>query len=72
MIIWVDAQLSPALAPWLTSELGIEAYSVRYLKMVQRSTTIASMGAMREHIERTHESCFAPYVANGSSSAAGR
>lgn len=31
MIIWVDAQLSPALAPWLTEEFGLEAYSARFL-----------------------------------------
>lgn len=35
MIIWVDAQLSPALAPWLTAEFAVEAFSVRYLKMVR-------------------------------------
>ena len=29
--IWVDAQLSPHLAPWLTERFGIEAYSVRRL-----------------------------------------
>lgn len=34
MIVWVDAQLSPALAPWLTEEFGIEAYSARYLKLL--------------------------------------
>lgn len=34
MIVWVDAQLSPALAPWLTEEFGIEAYSVRYLELL--------------------------------------
>ncbi|HEX7239894.1 MAG TPA: DUF5615 family PIN-like protein [Longimicrobiaceae bacterium] len=31
MILWVDAQLSPALAPWITDEFGIEAYSAQYL-----------------------------------------
>ena len=31
MRIWVDAQLSPHLAPWLTERLGIEADSVRRL-----------------------------------------
>ena len=31
MTIWVDAQLSPHLAPWLTERFGIEAYSVRRL-----------------------------------------
>ena len=34
MIVWVDAQLSPALAPWLTNEFGVEAYSVRYLNLL--------------------------------------
>ena len=34
MIIWVDAQLSPALAQWLTAEFAVEAFSVRYLQMV--------------------------------------
>lgn len=31
MIFWVDAQLSPALAPWITEQFGIEAYSVKHL-----------------------------------------
>jgi predicted nuclease of predicted toxin-antitoxin system len=32
MILWVDAQLSPALAPWITNNFeGVEAYSVRNL-----------------------------------------
>lgn len=31
MILWIDAQLSPALAPWITAELGVEAYSVKYV-----------------------------------------
>jgi predicted nuclease of predicted toxin-antitoxin system len=31
MIFWIDAQLSPALAPWITSEFGVEAYSVKWL-----------------------------------------
>ncbi len=31
MILWIDAQLSPALAPWLTTQFGIQAYSVRHL-----------------------------------------
>jgi predicted nuclease of predicted toxin-antitoxin system len=29
--LWVDAQLSPALAPWITEQFGIEAYSVKWL-----------------------------------------
>ena len=31
MILWVDAQLSPALAPWLSTRFGIEAFSVQHL-----------------------------------------
>lgn len=31
MIIWIDAQLSPHLAAWITRELSIEAHSVRSL-----------------------------------------
>ena len=34
MIVWIDAQLSPALAPWLVEQFGVEAFSVRYLQMV--------------------------------------
>ena len=29
MIIWIDAQLSPHLAPWLKETFGIEARAVR-------------------------------------------
>ena len=35
MIIWIDAQLSPALAPWLTAEFGVEAFSARFLDMAR-------------------------------------
>ena len=35
VIVWVDAQLSPALAPWLTEEFGVEAFSVRYLNLLR-------------------------------------
>ena len=31
MILWIDAQLSPALAPWITQQFGIEAYSAKWL-----------------------------------------
>ncbi len=29
MKIWVDAQLSPAIAPWIQETFGIESVSVR-------------------------------------------
>jgi predicted nuclease of predicted toxin-antitoxin system len=31
LIIWVDAQLPPALAPWITKQFGVDAISVRRL-----------------------------------------
>ena len=31
MIFWVDAQLPPTLAPWLTERFGVEASSMRFL-----------------------------------------
>lgn len=31
MIVWVDAQLSPAIAPWMAATFGVDAYSLRDL-----------------------------------------
>ena len=31
MTIWIDAQLSPALAPWIKNNFGVEAFSARWL-----------------------------------------
>jgi predicted nuclease of predicted toxin-antitoxin system len=31
LIFWVDAQLPPALAPWLTETFGVAAKSARFL-----------------------------------------
>lgn len=31
MIFWIDAQLSPQLAPWLAQRFGVTAYAVRDL-----------------------------------------
>jgi predicted nuclease of predicted toxin-antitoxin system len=31
MILWIDAQLSPRLAPWMAEQFGVEAYSLRWL-----------------------------------------
>lgn len=33
MIFWVDAQLSPQLAPWLTAQFAVQAQSLRHLGM---------------------------------------
>jgi predicted nuclease of predicted toxin-antitoxin system len=35
LIVWIDAQLSPALAPWLAANFEVEAYSARYLGLVK-------------------------------------
>jgi predicted nuclease of predicted toxin-antitoxin system len=37
MILWIDAQVSPAIARWITSELGIEAVAVRDLNLREAS-----------------------------------
>jgi predicted nuclease of predicted toxin-antitoxin system len=31
VIVWIDAQLSPALAPWMAERFGIEAFSLKFL-----------------------------------------
>jgi predicted nuclease of predicted toxin-antitoxin system len=31
VIIWIDAQISPAIAPWIASEFGVPAVAVRDL-----------------------------------------
>ena len=31
MVLWVDAQLSPALAPWIAQQFGVQAYSAKFL-----------------------------------------
>ena len=30
MILWIDAQLSPALAPWISAHFEVEAFSVKH------------------------------------------
>jgi predicted nuclease of predicted toxin-antitoxin system len=47
VILWVDAQLSPALAPWLSERFGIEAYSAKYLGY-RDATDAAIFRAARE------------------------
>lgn len=37
MTIWIDAQISPALAAWLTNHFGVEALSLRDLNLVRAS-----------------------------------
>lgn len=37
MKFWVDAQLSPALAPWLSRTFAVETFSVRWLGLQDAS-----------------------------------
>ena len=39
MIVWVDAQLSPALAQWITAQFGVDAASIRHLGLVHARDT---------------------------------
>jgi predicted nuclease of predicted toxin-antitoxin system len=50
VIIWVDAQLSPALAPWLTKEFGVEAFSARYLNLVRATDPIIFQAAREANV----------------------
>ncbi|QDU66337.1 DUF5615 family PIN-like protein [Engelhardtia mirabilis] len=40
MILWLDAQLPPALAPWLASELNVEAQALRDLGLRDASDQV--------------------------------
>ena len=37
MIVWIDAQLSPVLAPWLEDTFGLTAHAVRNLGFLTAS-----------------------------------
>jgi predicted nuclease of predicted toxin-antitoxin system len=37
MKFWIDAQLSPTLAPWLSDTFAVEAFSVRWLGLQHAS-----------------------------------
>ena len=39
MKLWVDAQLSPAVARWMSAELGVEAIALRDLGMRDATDT---------------------------------
>jgi predicted nuclease of predicted toxin-antitoxin system len=47
LIVWVDAQLASALAPWITKTLGVDAVSIRRLGFVNASDAVI-FGAARE------------------------
>ncbi len=37
MKVWIDAQLSSALAPWIKNTFAIDAFSVKWLKFLEAS-----------------------------------
>ena len=39
MIVWIDANLPPALAVWLSQEFGIEAFSAERLNLLKADDT---------------------------------
>jgi predicted nuclease of predicted toxin-antitoxin system len=47
VIVWVDGQLSPALAPWLTNEFGIEAFSIRHLNLLRAKDPVIFQAARK-------------------------
>jgi predicted nuclease of predicted toxin-antitoxin system len=49
VIVWVDAQLSPALAPWIAAEFRIDAASVRHLGLVHARDTEIFHAARQAH-----------------------
>ncbi|MDT5268459.1 MAG: hypothetical protein QOH49_645 [Acidobacteriota bacterium] len=48
MIIWVDAQLSPAIATWLTSTFGVQSIAVRDLGLREAADRAIFLAARRE------------------------
>jgi predicted nuclease of predicted toxin-antitoxin system len=58
MIVWVDAQLSPAIAPWLSEMFGVEAYSLRDLRLrdaTDREIFEAARGADAVVMTKDHD-----------------
>ena len=43
MTIWIDAQISPAVARWLADRFGVEACHVSGLNLVEASDPPSSM-----------------------------
>lgn len=49
MIFWLDAQLSPKLAPWIKKEFLIECHAVRDLNLINASDTYIFDAARSAH-----------------------
>ena len=50
MIIWVDAQLPPSLAPWLTQQFSVEAVSVRRLGLLEAKDPVIFSAAREANV----------------------
>jgi predicted nuclease of predicted toxin-antitoxin system len=60
VIIWIDAQLSPALARWITETSGLQAYAVRDLGLRDaKDTEIFQAARQASAIVMTKDSDFA-------------
>jgi predicted nuclease of predicted toxin-antitoxin system len=49
MTLWIDAQISPHLAPWLAKEFEIEVYSMEYLKLDEADDETIFEAAKKEN-----------------------
>ena len=50
MKFWIDAQLPPALAPWLTDTFAVEAFSVKRLGLRDASDELIFFTARTEKV----------------------
>ncbi len=50
MKFWVNAQLSPALAPWISDTFAVEAFSVRWFGFQHASDEEIFAAARRENV----------------------
>jgi predicted nuclease of predicted toxin-antitoxin system len=49
MIIWVDAQLSPAIAAWITQNFDVQAFAVRDLGLREATDQQIFLAARQEN-----------------------
>ena len=50
MTIWIDAQLSPQLAPWISDKFGVQAHAVRDLGLRQAEDRIIFLAARKQNV----------------------
>ncbi|MBK1633383.1 hypothetical protein CKO31_22045 [Thiohalocapsa halophila] len=64
MIFWIDAQLPPGLAPWLTDRFGVEAKSLRFLGLqdAEDLESFDSARAVRDVVPISKDSDFVELV----------